>query len=349
MRKTLIDSFTDNRIYRLNSLKIKITENCNLRCRMCNYWHNEYKHNELTTDKVFQIIEDASKLGCKIITFSGGEATLRKDLEKIINYVKSNKMSASLFTNGVAVSESRLRSLVESGVDRISVSIDSPDPLIHDDIRGMPGAFQKSIAFLENCIKVRRENDKWLKVTIASCLSKNNLNNLKEIADIACKLGVDLFTIIKTEIRIEEGKKLVLSEDDERLYQLQILPELNKICKSNNIQFSSSGITEQFGLNPEIELHDLPCYYVWENATITSNGDLYPCCDLLQNEETCMGNVNENRLADVLNSEKAADIRLHIKDRAFEKCRTCYTKDDYNRRMHRLFSKYKGVSLVNTL
>jgi Fe-coproporphyrin III synthase len=343
----LIDSFQDNQIYRLNSLKIKITEKCNLRCRMCNYWNVDHQVEELSTKKVLDIIDEASAIGCKIITFSGGEATLRKDLEEIFARVKEHKMSMSLFSNGVGISSHRLNSLVTSGINKISVSIDSPEPEKHDSIRGVKGAFQKSTEFVRNCVALKQADSDLHKVTIATCLTRSNVHNLSDMVRLVKQLGADMLTIIKTEVRVEEGVLLVLTADEEKLYQKQILPDLKQMCRDNNIQFSSSGISEHFGLCAKTELQDLPCYYVWENATITANGDVYPCCDLLQSPRALLGNVKQMKLLEILNSDQAVNIRSLISKRLLPVCGQCFTKDDYNRRIHKIFCKYGKFAGVN--
>lgn len=347
MKKTILDSFRDNRFYRLNTLKIKIQDSCNLKCKMCNHWRDDSTIEGLTTAEIKKVIDDAAELGCKQITFTGGEPTLRKDLEEIFAGIKKHNMRISLLTNGFAVSRQRIQSLVENGLNKISVSIDSPDSEIHDEIRGIKGAYQRSTNFLKECVALRHSDTSLREVMVATCLLKSNLYKLDEMVKLVHQIGADTLSIIRIDQHNDDGEEMDLTDVEKKMYQSQIIPQLKLMCKEYQIKFRTSGISEKFGLSSESELKDLPCYFVWENATIATNGNVHPCCDLIRSDGALLGNVKKMKLSEILDSQKSSEIRSMMYDRILPVCQKCYWEDDYNRRIHKIYTnsnKFAGVN-----
>ena len=71
----------------------------------------------------------------------------------LIRSVDKDKAIAHMFTNGYCLTKENARKLKESGLDCIHISIDSTNPEMHDDIRGLEGLFQKAIEGVKNCIE----------------------------------------------------------------------------------------------------------------------------------------------------------------------------------------------------
>jgi radical SAM protein with 4Fe4S-binding SPASM domain len=347
MKKSILDSYRDNRFYKLSTLKIKIHERCNLRCKMCNHWRVEQNAEELSTIEILKVVDEAASLDCKQVTFTGGEPTLRKDLEEIFARVKVHNMRISLLTNGFAVSSQRLSSLVANGLNKISVSIDSPESEIHDDIRGIKGAFQRSTEFLRSCVNLRHSDTSLREVMVATCLLRSNLYKLSDMVKLVKQLGADTFSIIRIDQHNFDGESMDLTDDEKKIYQSKFIPQIKNMCLENHIKFRTSGISENYGLYSETELKDLPCYFVWGNATIATNGDVHPCCDLIRSSGALLGNVRKMKLKEILDSEGAAEIRSLMNERILPACLQCYWEDDYNRRIHKMHIKSKGYAGVN--
>ncbi len=346
MRKSVLDSYCDNRLYRLNSLKIKIKESCNLRCQMCDHGLRTKKVEEISTERVLRVVNEAASLGCRQLSITGGEPTLNKDLEEIYARAKKYNMRTSLLTNGFRVPVSRLLSLVSSGLSKISVSIDHPEPETHDFIRGVRGAFKKSTEFLRECSALRQTASDLYEVSLTTCVLKPNLDAFPSLIKLAKDLGVDVFSVIAVDPHNDGGKSLVPTKNEERVFQKHSLPEIKKMCRQLGIKFRSSGISEDYGLSIDTELSDLPCYFTWANATMAANGDVYPCCDLINISEACLGNVKKTSLCDIFNSTQAAKVRFLAGQRKLPICSRCYWEHDFNRRIHHMYLNRQKSSLV---
>ena len=335
MKKSVLDSYRDNNLYRLHSLKIKVKENCNLRCRMCDHWRYNTETVELPSKEIMKIVDEAATLSCRQLTITGGEPTLRKDLEEIIARARQHNMRVSLLTNGFAISPARIKSLVASGVSKITISIDYPEPEEHDYIRGVLGAYQNSIDFIRKCVALRNSVCDLYEVSIATCVLRNNLHRLSDMVKLVNELGADAFSVITIAPHNEGGKSLALLPDERSIYQKNVIPQLRRMCREYSIAFRISGISDIYGLS-EKELSELPCYFAWANAAITTNGDVYSCCDLINVPGALLGNIKQMRLRDILGSEQAAKVRSLIKTRTLDICRNCYWENDYNHRVHKM-------------
>ena len=123
---TMRDGLTDAYGRKISSLRISLTNRCNLRCIYC---HNEGEqggsNSEITVDEVAQITRICAKYGVDKIKFSGGEPLVRQDFEDILRALPPMR-DVSVTTNGTMLAN-RAKSLKEAGLDRVNVSLDSMD------------------------------------------------------------------------------------------------------------------------------------------------------------------------------------------------------------------------------
>ncbi len=117
---------TDSYGRTVRSLRMSITDRCNLNCIYC---HNEghIGHSrEMPVDTIVNIVEVASQFGIDRLKLSGGEPLLRKDLEEALTRLPDMR-DISLTTNAVLLSD-RASSLKDAGLDRVNISLDTLDP-----------------------------------------------------------------------------------------------------------------------------------------------------------------------------------------------------------------------------
>ena len=122
----------------------EVTMACNMRCKYCGFfYYAEALPDELTTEEALDVIDQMSSLGLRWITLSGGEPLTRRDLPQLVSRLVERKIAVNIITNGWLL-ESQARSLCESGVSTVAVSLDGPRE-IHDDIR-REGSYDRSEA-----------------------------------------------------------------------------------------------------------------------------------------------------------------------------------------------------------
>ncbi|MCX5726515.1 MAG: radical SAM protein, partial [Candidatus Saganbacteria bacterium] len=160
----IIKQFFGNRLPIFGT--IKITRRCNFRCAHCTWWKDET--NDLSTEKWKEIIEKLYIMGCRILIIEGGEPTLRKDLEEIIQYAKrKGYYFIALYTNGS-------HSIDELSADIFVFSIDGVGET-HDRIREKH-SFNRLIGNI-NKLYINRV---IFSITIISKLNMNELDKICE-------------------------------------------------------------------------------------------------------------------------------------------------------------------------
>jgi len=139
----------------LSLLAINLTRRCNLSCAHCYLDARTLQQgddDELSTAEVQALLEDVAKLKHgTMVVLTGGEPLLRKDLETLVRHGSELGLPMVVGTNGMLLTESRLRALKSAGVLGLGISLDSLDPDCHDRFRGRPGAWAKTMAGIERC------------------------------------------------------------------------------------------------------------------------------------------------------------------------------------------------------
>jgi len=198
---------------KLYYLTWNVTNKCNLKCKHC-YANSTINDTgcDLTTSEAKELIDDAKKLGLKFMLFTGGEPLLRNDLMILMKYAKKKGIRVFLATNGILINKKNLR-LMKSIIDKMNISLDSASKDIHDEIRGVKGAFEKAV----KAIKLTKSYH--IPVSASMTVHNRNVSELKTLAQLCTKLGIGL-TI-----------KRYISSDRGRINDLALTPtEFKKIC-----------------------------------------------------------------------------------------------------------------------
>jgi radical SAM protein with 4Fe4S-binding SPASM domain len=178
--------------------EVAITWRCNIQCRFCyasctctSGAEEGPDLQELTTDgikKVLEIIRHDAEVPS--VSFTGGEPVLREDLTELIAYASTSlKMRVNLITNGTLISSKTAKNFKAAGLASAQVSIESPDPDVHDSIVGVKNAFHASLDGL------RALKASGVAVHPHATLCRLNIHTLPEMARFAKSLGVDRFSL----------------------------------------------------------------------------------------------------------------------------------------------------------
>jgi MoaA/NifB/PqqE/SkfB family radical SAM enzyme len=119
----------------------EVTMRCNARCSFCDYWKTSA---DAKAQELKSFADAARFFNPLMITFTGGEPTLRRDLEDLIAAVNDavRLKYISLITHGGMLTPERAKSLWEAGLNQFSISLDFLDER-HDEARGIPGLTAK--------------------------------------------------------------------------------------------------------------------------------------------------------------------------------------------------------------
>ena len=123
------------------------TQACALACRHCRAsarpWRDPF---ELTTEEGKAVVRQTAEMGTPLLVFSGGDPVNRPDLYELIRYAKALGLrTATIPAATDALTRELVLQLKDAGLDQMALSLDFPRADLHDDFRGVPGAFAKTV------------------------------------------------------------------------------------------------------------------------------------------------------------------------------------------------------------
>jgi radical SAM protein with 4Fe4S-binding SPASM domain len=276
------------------------------------------------------------------MTLFGGEPLLFTGCIDVIKHIKQKKMHCLLITNGSLI-ESLAENIVDSSLDELNVSLDGSKEL-HDQIRGMPGLFEKIMMGLKavRYFKAVKKKQKPL-INLQCTISKENYKHLEQMLDVAREAGADSLTyhnliFINHDILEKQksyDKLLNCSSDDwtgfifepgieHEILQKKIIKILSGRYKFN-VDFYPNFSPEELKLyyqDPCYTPHDYSCRCVspWLVAYIFPDGQVKPCL----NSSYSYGNIKDGPFSKIWNSKQAADFRRLLKENSiFPACVRC--------------------------
>src|SRR6478736_2940571 len=125
----------------------ELTLACDLKCQHCGSRAGKRRSEELTTNECLNLVRQLARLGTREVTLIGGEAYLRRDWLKIIHEIREQGMDCGLQSGGLHLTEDRVKSAVEAGLQALGVSLDGLSE-VHDDLRGVAGSFDAAFKAL---------------------------------------------------------------------------------------------------------------------------------------------------------------------------------------------------------
>ncbi len=122
----------------ITSLRISVTNRCDLNCFYCHREGCQGGDREMTANEIGEIVRVGSEFGIKNVKLTGGEPLMRDDIEDIVSAVNQPSIAdVSMTTNGTKLA-GKARGLAEAGLNRVNISLDTLKPLIYSKITDAP-------------------------------------------------------------------------------------------------------------------------------------------------------------------------------------------------------------------
>lgn len=265
---------------------LQVTTRCQANCIHCSAArHKRPGEPELSTDDWKRVIRESEQLGIVTIVFTGGEPLLRPDIYELIEWVDKDEAVALMFCNGLLLDKDRVEKLSKAGLWAIHVSIDSPDPTAHDEMRRVPGCWQKAIDGLKRC------KDAGMLTGISTYATPERLRNgqVVEMIELAKSIGADeitVFDVVPTGRLLHEDRKHLLTDEDKE--------ELCRIEERYNEGHPLPSVITQAHINGPT---GNGCYAGWCQFYMTAYGEVTPC----DFTPLAFGNAREESLETIWN------------------------------------------------
>jgi MoaA/NifB/PqqE/SkfB family radical SAM enzyme len=186
----------------------EVTLRCNARCAFCDYWKTAPEARKQELDSY----ADAARFfNPMLVTFTGGEPLLRRDLETLVGAVaRAIRLKyIILLTHGGMLSVERARSLWDAGVNQFNISLDYLDER-HDRARGIPGLAAKILGVVEAMRALGIDG-----IRFNTVVKRDNLDQIMPIVRRAVELGCGVNLSVYTDAKNGNTEHLIDRESRE--------------------------------------------------------------------------------------------------------------------------------------
>jgi radical SAM protein with 4Fe4S-binding SPASM domain len=241
------------------SISFEPTTSCNLRCPECPSGLREFTRptGMLKQDFFKQTIDDIYKDILYLIFYFQGEPYLNKNFLEMVKYASSKGIYTATSTNAHYLTDDVAKKTIESGLDRLIISIDGTTQEVYQQYR-RGGHLDKVIAGAKNVVKWKKElNSKTPFIFFQFLVVKPNEHQIEEIKKLGAEIGVD-------EVRFKTAQVYDYENDPNNL-----IPENEKFSRYKK---SKAGKHEA---KNKLANH---CWKLWQANVITWDGMVVPCC-----------------------------------------------------------------------
>ncbi len=274
------------------TLEIYPTLACNLDCAFCDTTDRHRPPvGELSAERLLQLVDEAAEMGVRrVFVLGGGEPLLRRDATpRLMERVKERGMEGVLTTNGTLLDAPLRARLLELGWDEIHVSIDGATPEVHDRLRGVRGAFRRTVRNVcALAVERRRQGLSLPRIALHTVITNINYQSLSDIVRLASALGafrVDFDALIAYRpeqlawrLSDEEAARVpALAADALALaYELGVATTLERFLRPDTLDRGATRV--EIPTTPG--LRGAPCLKAWHYLVVQADGRTSPCCVL---------------------------------------------------------------------
>lgn len=285
------------------TVSIEPTTSCNLRCPECPSGLRQFTRptGALSLELYRDIIDQLSPDLFYLILYFQGEPYLNPLFFKMVEYARQKRIYTATSTNAHFLNDNFARKTVESGLDRIIISLDGLDQESYEKYR-VGGSVDKVFEGTRNLVrwkKVLKSRTPYIILQfIVFSTNEHQVGNLKKLAK---ELGVDKLELKSAQVyNFEDGNDLIPLNSDYARYKMQ---------------------NGKFRIDNPLNNH---CLRMWRGCVITWDGLVVPCC-FDKDAGHQMGDLKINRFDEIWRGEKYDTFRkkLFTSRKEIDICRNC--------------------------
>lgn len=307
---------------RLHEIDLYVTMKCNLNCDFCSVSANEYDHEDMPLERILEVIDEATVYGLKELHISGGEPTLRRDLEEMIAFAKTRNLHTRIITNGFKLPRERMERLKEAGLDDLMISIDGFEAN-HNRFRGNRFSFERARRVVMDSV------DLGFCTRVSTVVYRDNQEDVIPLMRWSDEMGADIYSAF---LGSPLGRGARFRKDT-----VLTAPEWRVVCESvqdvvRQGELSLAVILEQgfqYADGPDVDRTELKgrgtgCATLMDSydfLIVRSDGNLYQCVFFVT-EGRPIGNVANMELGEALRQARREAVYRPF-TRANDKCTSC--------------------------
>jgi len=302
-----------------------ITYRCNAKCQMCEIWKYPTKPSEELDPKYYEKLPQGLR-----INITGGEPTIREDIDEIFKILYPKARLLELSTNGyftdkiVHLAEKYPNILIRVSVEGL--------PVLNDKLRGIQNGFDHALRTILELKKTKCKN-----IGFSIVISDQNVDDLIKLYELCCYLEVELGNSVmhnswyfhKMDNVLGDWRKAARIESEfiKALLQSKRRGWKNKLKDYGRSYFNKSILLRFAG---EVSDYRPPCGAGKDFFFIDPWGNISPCNG--SDEEWIIGNLKDGSLENIMNSQKAKEVIQKIKSCSENCCFIVTDRHDMVRR-----------------
>lgn len=312
-----------------------ITDLCNSKCTTCDYWKTTEDGSYLNPDSTMEIIDALSMYHPRVIYFTGGEPLLKgEELFEVTPRIRQRypDIQLRLYTSGILMH--KYIDEIDANFSVVNVSIDSFDPNVYRDIRGV-----NALPLVVRNVRALRERNKDIVIRVNTVLQKRNYRELPQMVEAAKIIGATYITFLP----LDYSSDMSFARTGEPDLGLQVLgvedvEELRGIvAKMLDVSYlEEHPILREKGA----DLQRIVAYYEAANdlrppvnprcnvPKTTVIVDAYGHVRLCFFTDT-VGSLQDANMYEILVSPEAKTIKQKIQQQILERCKKCICPIEY--------------------
>ena len=286
------------------SISLEPTTSCNLRCPECPSGLRSFTRPTGMLDPILfrNTIDQLYKTLTYLIFYFQGEPYLHKEFIDLVRYASEKKIYTATSTNGHYLNDENARKTVESGLDRLIISLDGTTQDVYQQYR-VGGNIEKVLEGARNIVKWKKKLGSKKPYTIFQFLVvQPNEHQIESVKKLAKEIGVD-----------NVGLKTAQIYDYK--YGSPLIPTIDYYSRYKN---NGNGT---YSIKNKLLDH---CWKMWHSCVITWDGLVVPCC-FDKDAEYVMGDLKKHSFHQIWNGEKYMSFRKALlKGRSeIDMCKNC--------------------------
>ena len=273
------------------SIAIEPTTSCNLRCPECPSGLRSFSRptGMLEPDFFQKMIDELSGRLLYLIFYFQGEPYLNKNFLNMVHYASKKGIYTATSTNAHYLDDEQARKTIESGLDRLIVSIDGTTQETYENYR-IGGKLDKVIEGTKKVIKWKKElGSSTPHVIFQFLVVKPNEHQIEEVQQLGKELGVD-------EVRLKTAQVYEYEHGND------LIPTLDKYARYKKQKDGT------WKVKNKLQDH---CWKLWHACVITWDGLVVPCC-FDKDATHQFGDLKEHTFTEVWQNEHYHQFRTSL-------------------------------------
>ncbi|MGZ5133560.1 MAG: radical SAM/SPASM domain-containing protein [Flavitalea sp.] len=287
------------------SISFEPTTSCNLRCPECPSGLRAFTRatGMLKEDFFSLTIDQLSKDLLYLVFYFQGEPYLNPAFLDMVRYASGKGIYTATSTNGHYLNDANSKKTVESGLDRLIISIDGTTQDVYQQYR-IGGKLDKVLEGARNIVKWKKAlKSKTPFIFFQFLVVKPNEHQVEEIKQLAKEIGVD-------EVRFKTAQVYNFQNDPN-----QLIPTIQKFSRYKK---NAAG---EYEVKNSLDNH---CWRLWHATVITWDGLVVPCC-FDKDAQHNLGDLKGKPFKEIWQNEQYIHFRRQILQsrRNIEICANC--------------------------